>query len=392
MSALFLRERIEDVSPASLRRFNVCWVMRADGTSPSVGDPATEKRFRGYVLRELPEWDGAFARIERGEGTVRVLRLEDERIDVEVSGTSRPALVALGMGYYPRWRANHEQQGALPVYAIPSIEGGRLQIPAAWLPPGRTTFMPSGSLPSDGAGRIPTGLAILVAFAVIVLWSVPARPLVNARTRLLRATARALRWSARHRRRLALGGAGLAAMVLAVAAILSAVAPARALQVGNGLRAPATVEALIDGSWKTCGYRPMYGAYRCPGPVLVQDTTAQLLNDAPPSPPFVVPAIHVTTVKGQVAVRIRMRARLHGEYWAATNGPRVDLELSAKPPSPSSPPRSQSCSTRRLPHPHPDHHGRPQPAAGRRLRAATPPGRETALSQPSRRTEMMLAA
>src|SRR5205814_6600109 len=120
VSTLFLREQIESSSAASLRRFNVRWIVRLD-RPPSLGDPATEKRFGRYFVRELPGWDGQFARVERGAGTAVVTRLEDERIDVDLRGTDAPSLVALGMGYYPRWRAEHETRGAFPVYALPSI-------------------------------------------------------------------------------------------------------------------------------------------------------------------------------------------------------------------------------------------------------------------------------
>src|SRR5262249_57031082 len=39
---MLLRERIEDMSAASLARYNVRWVV-ALGTSPAIGDPATEQ-------------------------------------------------------------------------------------------------------------------------------------------------------------------------------------------------------------------------------------------------------------------------------------------------------------------------------------------------------------
>ncbi|MBA3456580.1 MAG: hypothetical protein H0T42_26055, partial [Deltaproteobacteria bacterium] len=72
---LLLRERIEDLGDASLRRFNVRWVIAAD-KSPTFGDPDTELTLGTFHIRELKEWDGKFARIEKGTGDVRVLRLD----------------------------------------------------------------------------------------------------------------------------------------------------------------------------------------------------------------------------------------------------------------------------------------------------------------------------
>ena len=46
---------------------------------------------------------------------------------------------------------------------------------------------------------------------------------------------------------------------------------------------------------------------------------------------FVVPAIHVATSARTVEVRIRLEARLAGEYWAATNGQPMQLAISGEP-------------------------------------------------------------
>ncbi len=327
VSALFLRERIEDASAASLQRFNVRWVMRLD-RAPSYGDPATERRFGRYIVRELPDWDGRFARVERGAGDAVVTHLDDERIDVELRGTSEPALVAFGMGYYPRWQAEHAGRGALPVYALPTIEGGQLNVVAAWLPPGHTTLRPSGALPSDGKGRAATGFAALLATAIIVVWSRASK----ARTRLLLGMARLAAWLKRHRVRVGLVAASVLVVTLLLASAFSSRLPAPALQVGNALRAGASVEARAQGSsWTRCSYRPLYGAYRCPGPVLIQDTVADLLNDAPPSPAFAVPAINVAVSNETMELRVSLKAKLEGEYWAATNGIPIQLAIGGEP-------------------------------------------------------------
>ena len=103
---VLLRDRAEDVTPASLKRFNVRWIV-GEGHSPSLGDPATEKKVGDFYIREVPGWDGKVARIERGTGDVEVTRFDDDAIDVEVR-SGAPVLVALGVAYYPRWRANFE--------------------------------------------------------------------------------------------------------------------------------------------------------------------------------------------------------------------------------------------------------------------------------------------
>jgi hypothetical protein len=322
VSALFLRERIEDASASSLRRFNVRWVMRLD-EAPTLGDARSEQRFGRYIVRELAGWDGRFARVERGAGEAVVTRLEDERIDVELRNTDAPALVALGMGYYPRWQARHEQQGPLPVYAMPATEGGTLQVLAAWLPPGRTSFEPTGSLPSDGKGLFATVLATMLALAIAVVWSWR-----RARWRVLRALGKGVRWLEPRARVLGLAGAVAVTLALVIAGIVSARAPLSALQVGNGLRGAASVEARTPGgTWRRCSYSAVRGAYRCARLALVQDELGDLLNDAPPSPPFAVPVVTITPLTDRVEVRIGLEGHMRGEYWAATNEGKVELEL-----------------------------------------------------------------
>lgn len=323
----FLRERMVDASPSSLRRFNVRWVMRAD-RAPSLGDPATEQRFGRYVVRELPEWDGRFARVESGAGDAVVTQLADERVEVELSGTAEPSLVALGMGYYPRWQATHAERGALPVYALPATPGAQTHVLAAWLPPGKTTFRPSGALPSDGKGR---GLALLASacavFIVAVWWRLP-----RVRLRLSRWTARGLLWVQRHRRVIATSALGLLALGLSLASIVMSGLPARTLQVGSGLWPGARVDLRAEGgAWKPCSYSPLRGGFRCPGKILISDTLTGLLNDAPPSLSFNVPAIHVPASTPGLELRVRMKAHLAGEYWAGTNGGRARLAIDDEP-------------------------------------------------------------
>src|SRR5262249_13725169 len=106
---------------------------------------------------------------------------------------------------------------------------------------------------------------------------------------------------------------------------------------GSGLRATATVEARQHGGeWHACGYLQVTGEYHCDGLVTAYDSTASLLNDAPPSWAFVTPAITASADAGGVEIRIRLRAQLAGTYEAAVsegsalvsldNGPAKEIE------------------------------------------------------------------
>ena len=324
---LLLRERIEDESPASLRRFNVRWVIGV-GRSPELGDPATEKVLGSYHIRELAAWDGKFARIERGSGEVTVTRLDDRGVELDVTGTTEPVLVALGTGFYPRWRARHAGGAAEPVYAYPTVPGGRLHVVAAWLAPGHTTFTIDGPLPSDHAGRWLTMLAALAAAAGVVVW--------RRRSWRHRALVRLARW----RRRwpavaagLVRAGIPLALVALAVRGCLDETRPTRAVLLGSGLRATASVAARKPGgTWQACGYSRLTGGYDCDGLVVAYDATASLLNDAPPSWAFVTPAIVASADTTGVEIRIRLRARLAGSYEAAVSSDSAALSIHGEPP------------------------------------------------------------
>jgi hypothetical protein len=311
---LLLKERIEDASPESLARFNVRWVI-AQGTSPSIGDANSERVLGSFHVRDIREWDGHFARVEQGTGTVEVVRIDDDIVEVDVKAAS-PVLVALGMGYYPRWRARHASGAAEPVYAQPSIKGGTLHVVSAWLAPGRTTFTCDGPLPSDGKGRILSLLAALVALASIIVWGV-----ARWRGRVLRRAARGRAWvRARTGRLLEYGVPALIGAML-VFGIVSDRAGAGAILVGSsGLRASAKVEArTAEGPWSTCGFSSMTGTYSCDGVVQVYDGTTTLLNDAPPSWAFITPAILATAEVPGVEIRVTRRLRLAGRYWAGAS-------------------------------------------------------------------------
>lgn len=324
-SQLFLRERIEDMSPASLRRFDVRWIVH-HGEAPSVGDPATERRFGSYFVREVSDWDGRFARVERGAGNAVVTRLEDERIDVELRDTRTPALVVLGMGYYPRWEAVHETRGKLDVYAYPTIPGGKLRVVAAWLPPGRTTFRPSGALPSDGSGSVASLLALMAACASVLVWRLP-----RVRQRALRGLALAARFVRREQAYLVTLGAVFGALAVLGTSVSATRRATGALEVGSGLVPLARVEERHGSDFRECTYAWLSGQFRCPSGALVFDAEAQLLNDAPPSPPLVSPVVRLAARSAASELRISFEPRLQGEYWARTSGAVATLAVAGMP-------------------------------------------------------------
>jgi hypothetical protein len=326
---LLLRERIQDASPESLRRFNVRWAI-AQNRSPAHGDPATERVLGSFRIRELPGWDGQLARIERGTGTVTVTRLDDTAVEIEVLADA-PVLVALGTGHYPRWRARHASGAAEPVYALPSRPGSFLHVVSAWVLPGRTTFTADGPLPSDGRGLPLTVLALLAAVAGTVVWSA-ARWRGRVLRRLARLRGRARAGLPRLLRAAARIGVPLLLLALLVRGCRDEHRPARALELGSGLRGTATVEARgPDGAWRTCGYARLPGSYVCDGLAVAYDAMAGLLNDAPPSWGFNTPAIAASAYVPGVELRVRLRERLAGRYWMAASEGTVALRVGDEP-------------------------------------------------------------
>lgn len=323
---MLLRERMEDTSAASLARFNVRWVIGV-GRSPTLGDPATEQQLGWYRIREVAGWDGRFARIERGAGEVHVTRLDDRAVELDVTGTSEPVLVALGTGFYPRWQARHASGAVEPVYAYPTVPGGQLHVVSAWLAPGHTTFTIDGPLPSDHDGRAFSLLAALTIAALTVVWSRR-----RWRGRALLAMARLRRRAPRAGRLAIRIGVPLVLAVLVARGCRDGATTTRAVELGDGLRATASVEARRIGDvWESCDYLRLSGAYHCDGLVTAYDATANLLNDAAPSWGFVTPAIVASADTSGVEIRIRLRARLAGVYDAAVSEGAAELSIDGEP-------------------------------------------------------------
>ncbi len=325
---MLLRERIEDTSPESLRRFDVRWVIRI-GDSPSLGDPKTELVLGNYHIRTIAEWDGKFARIEKGAGQVTTTKLDGDAVTIELTGTDQPALVALGTGFYPRWRATHAgDELDEPVYAMPTITDGHFRVVAAWVKPGRTTFTCDKPLPSDRAG-----LLISIGAAVFVLAAVVAWRRKRWKWRLLRDVVRTRRAIARRIPRagllIAIGAAGLFAW-----GVVAWLRPARDVGVGGGLRSLATVQARPIGepAWQDCDYSRVAGEYRCAGLVTVYDGTTAILNDAAPSWPFNTPSISASIEEQAVEIRVFVNVELDGTYWAGSTSGSAEVGVEGQEP------------------------------------------------------------
>lgn len=324
-SNIMLRERLVRTTPANLRRFNVRYVV-SHSKAPTLGDPASEKRFGSYVLRERKEWDGQLARIDKGSGQVSVTRIDNDNVEIELSGTDEPALVALGLGYYPRWQVRDEQGTVHRVYASPIAKGEDLHVLSAWLAPGKHIFSPDRRLPSDGAGRSLTWLGALLVIlitAVFAHWRIRLRVLkvcAHLRGQLLQ----------RKRHVQIVGLAGFAFLMLVVGA-KKHFAPKSVLRVGNALRSTAKVEAKeVDGKWQECDYSALRGAYRCGDLLQVADGDQKIINDQPPSWPYPTPVIDLWSDRidrEPVEFRITLERRLGGEFWAATTGGSLLMQI-----------------------------------------------------------------
>jgi hypothetical protein len=322
---VLLRERAAELTPEAMRRYNVRWIITDETpwTKNAPGDPSTEQHLGMFKVREIPGWDGQFARVERGGGRAVVTRLDDDEVDVDLRDTTEPALVALGTAYYPRWRAS-DARGSVPVYAHPATSAGTSFVVAAWVKPGVTRFRADGPLPSDHAGHPLTIAGLLAAIAIIAIWSRK-----RWRVRVLR---RAARLRVRLPAQTRVIAIGVAAVGLVVWAVIDASTPDRSLALGHGARATAVVEIRSGSDWKPCSYRPSTGQYHCVDRAIVYDTTWTVVNDRQGVWPYTTPAIAVYPTKGRsVEVRVRMTRHLAGRYLIGTWINAADVTIDREP-------------------------------------------------------------
>lgn len=328
---LFLRERIDNQTAESLRRFDVRWVASRDGPPP-IGDPSTQRRFGTYYVRELPDWDGKLARIEHGTGEAVVTSLENERVVVDLRGTSEPALVAFGFGYYPRWRARHGGR-EIPVYGIQATPNSQSRVVAAWLPPGRTVLTPDAPLPSDHRGLGWTAIAVLIAIGFAV---------AHERTSIREQAASLVTAVATGARRHAVAIASLSIFVAGIAAVANGShlsrRAARAVTISSGFVPDAWVEARprkeggTPEKWKPCEWQVLSSRFDCGELGYVVGSVGSPIREQYHSWGFVTPAISVFPTKA-AEFRIVAKRRLRGSYFAAAEGrqSRVDLLIDGLP-------------------------------------------------------------
>ncbi|HLL20488.1 MAG TPA: hypothetical protein VK427_00070, partial [Kofleriaceae bacterium] len=323
---VLLRERIDDLDPSALRRYNVRWIVSDRPHPLPIGDPMTERTFGHFTVREIAGWDGQFARVERGAGRALTTRLDNRAVDVKLVDTDAPALVVLGTSYYPRWRAVDAAGRAIPVYAYPGTNRGATFVVAAWLPPNTTTrFTPDGPLACDGAGRLPALAALAMCVAIVATFRSHRRR-TRALHRYLAIRTRIARIARMPSARAVT--AALAGLALVLWGAGASVRPVGALELGSGLRATAEVSfKTTGGAWQPCAYERSLGQYHCGDRAIVVDTTDALVNNEQVMWPFTTPAIAVYPMKRRyVEVRIELTRRLAGRYLVHSSKP-VDLTV-----------------------------------------------------------------
>ena len=319
----FLRERMTDTTPESLRRFGVRWIVKRAGR-PAAGDPESEARFGTYVVRTVPGWDGSFAHLERGGGRVRVTNLENDRVVVELTDTDEPALVSFAMGYYPRWRARHEGRN-VPLYGLKSSERSEARVVAAWIPPGRTVLTADAPLPSDTRGRTPSMLAGLAAAAFLIVSLVPA-----LRRRSRRAFARASMRVRAQRGSIVVGSLVLLATGLLITGAGDREERVDALVIFDGFAAGARVRAKhldldvdpqpIKIPFTPCERIGWAGYADCGRAGRVGGTMSALLGNEVFSWPWAVPALVFTSRTEPAYFEVEMVRTLGGTYEASAFG------------------------------------------------------------------------
>jgi hypothetical protein len=322
------RERLDSMSAADLRRWNVRWVA-TQGEELTLGDPATEQHFGAYRVRELRTWDGKVARVDVGPGRVITRRFDAERIELEVTGANASTLVVLGVPYYARWRATQNGR-PLPVYGVHARSRSIARVLALRPGSGTVVLTCDGPLPSDGKGWGVFALALLGALAVVGASRAPR--LADAANRLVRRGKDALLARSTP---LVIGACVIVVALLAVRVAHDLDAEAMSVHPSTRLASDAAVIAREgSGDWRRCPYVPLAGTYECGLLGRVYGSMPQLLVDGTASWPFSVPATTVRPFKDGVTFRVTMRRKTRGKFESVAwgRGARVTLEIDAAPP------------------------------------------------------------
>ncbi|GAB4212664.1 MAG: hypothetical protein OHK0013_35700 [Sandaracinaceae bacterium] len=315
----FLRDQFFDTSPENLRRFGVRWAVAVARTPPP-GEVASERRFGGLVLRDVPGWDGEIAHVVRGAGTVRTTVVEGRGFDLDVDA-DEPVRVELGTPYYPRLRAWSAGRPIavepLRVRAAPpdAVDPGERAV-VLELPPGRTAVRADGPLSSDAAGRGPAVIAGIVV-AILAL----ARARASARLELLFGAVRRW-WSSR-----APGWAALVSVGLGLALVPMSGADARGLRFGllfprprMHLERPArsAVAPAGERAVETVACEPISlgRSYRCGDAVEVRMVVVTAIQDWHVGWPVPVPAVEIRGAAGSTLV-LETSAALEGVYFGS---------------------------------------------------------------------------
>lgn len=314
----FLRDQFFDTSPENLRRFGVRWALAVERTPPP-GLVETEQRFGPLVLREIEGWDGTFAHVTDGAGSVRVEVIDTAGYDLVVEGG--PARVELGTPYYPRLLATHD--GA-PVPLAPlhvrraaphAVDTGERAV-VLELPPGRTQVRATGPLRSDGAGRMLAVIAVLGLAGLALL------------TQRVRRDRRHATWWLRAQRWIAspwpLRVAALAVAV-GIACVPLSDAAARGLRFGWLFSRPRMQIVVPNAPPLACESDDGGRSYRC-GDVEVIMTVATILQDWHVGWPVPVPAIEVRGAPPRAELVMETDAPLAGEYLGACQACSATLE------------------------------------------------------------------
>ncbi|MBX7197567.1 MAG: hypothetical protein K1X94_36310, partial [Sandaracinaceae bacterium] len=188
-----LRDQFRTTTDENLRRFGIRWAVAPDRALLPGRDEGRDEAFGRVWLRPVTTWDGAYAHVTRGAGTVEARVIPGEGFELQLRDTTEPALVELGTPWYPRLRASRDDGTDVPVYAMP-VGAPEIDDPnptfehavALWLAPGTTRVRADGALAAARAGLPLSLLALLLGAALAwpptrALLTSLARPFLEAR-------------------------------------------------------------------------------------------------------------------------------------------------------------------------------------------------------------------